>query len=201
MAASIYLSNLNPNQKWYANISALDSESHESVESADEAIIELYNNEANALARTNRVAHGVFNFGLAVRVTLIDDGEAPEIEYYNTEDTWHLRVNFLATDDDCIRVFGPLTELDDVIDPLLVTDEMCEARAQLEVDKGTNLKITRELALATHIQDLEVDDKRNLTDNMRNLDQQVRVDGIRIHGDKDSLRDVVTVVEFERLER
>jgi hypothetical protein len=204
MAASIYLSNLNPNQKWFANISALDSESHAGGESADEAIVELYNTQAEAEARTGRVAYGLFNFGTAVRVTLVNDTEDPDIGLFNSQDAWHLRVTFNEGDADSIREFGPMTDLDDVIDSLLVTDTMCEARAKLEVDKATHLKVTRELSLATHIQELEclpTGDKRNLTDNMRDLNQQVRVDGVRIHGDKDLLRDTLTVVEFEDLER
>jgi hypothetical protein len=205
MAADIYLTNLNPNQKWFANISALDSESFaESYDSVDEAIIELYNTEANALARTNRVAHGVFNFGTAVRVILVNDYEDPDIELFNLQNSWHLRVTFNVGDDDAIIEFGPMTDIDDVIDSLLVTDVMCEDRARLEIDRATHLKITRQIPLATHIQELEclpTGDKRNLKDNMRNLDQQVRVDEIKIHGDKNSLTDILTVVEFEDLER
>lgn len=204
MAASIYLTNLNPNQKWFANISALDSESHAGGESADEAIIELYNTRAYAEARTHRVAYGLFNFGTAVRVILVNDSEDPDIELFNTQDDWYLRVTFNEGDADAIREFGPMTDKDDIINPLLVTDAMCKDRAQLEIDKSTHLKITRQLSLATHIQELEclpTGDKRNLTDNMRNLDQQVRVDEIRIQGDKDSLRDTLTVVEFENIKR
>jgi len=203
MAASIYISNLDPNQKWFARLSAITSE-ESIVDSNDDVLIELFNSQSDAEASINRVAYGSFSFGAAVRATLTDDSEEPEIGLFNPNDTWHLRVTFTEGDEDTIREFGPMTDLDEVIDPLLVTDVMCDARAKLEVDKATHLKTTRALALATHIQELEclpTGDKRNLTDNMRGLDQQVRVDEIRIHGDRNSLLNTLTVVEFKDLER
>jgi len=203
MAADIYISNLDPNQRWFAKLSAITSE-ESIVDSADEVLVELFNSQSDAEAGINRVAHGSLSFGTAIRVTLTDDPEEPEIGLFNPNDTWHLRVTFTEGDGDAIIEFGPMTDLDEVIDPLLVTDVMCEARAKLEVDSATNMTITRQLSIATHIQELEclpTGDKRNLTDNMRGINQQVRIDKIEIHGDKDSLRDILTTVEFKGLNR
>jgi hypothetical protein len=187
MPADVVLSNLNPNQKWYAKIS----------DAGASGLVELFNTEADAEAGANRVAYASFEFGTAVEVILINNTEDPEIDYFNSYSAWHLKVTFADGDSTAIIPFGPDTILPEIIDPLLVTDQSCEDRAKREIDGHTKIKISRTLTLGTHIQGLEVGDKRKLTDNIRGLDQQVRVDDIVIQGNEKSLIDIVTVTEFE----
>ena len=187
MSADIILSNITPNQKWFAKLS----------DAGADGLVELFNSEAAAEAGSNRVAYGSFDFGTAVAVVLTDDTEDPEIGYFNSYSAWHLTVTLLNGDSTTIIPFGPDTILPEIIDPLLVTDQACGDRAKLEIDKHTHIKISRTLTLGTHIQNLEVNDKRRLRDIARGLDQQVRVDDIKIMGDEKSLTDIITVTEFE----
>ncbi|MBN1254011.1 MAG: hypothetical protein JXA50_01890 [Deltaproteobacteria bacterium] len=191
MAADIYLSNLNPNQKWFAKLS----------DAGDNALVELFNSQADAEAGTSRVAYGSFAFGTEIEVVLTNDTEEPDIEFAKDQDSWHLKATFLDGDPTKIVRFGPITDLSEVIDPLLTTDQACQDRARLEMDRHTKIEVSSTLSLGTHIQGLEADDKRKLTDNMRGLDQQVRVDDIQIMIDKDSIKDIITVTEFEEVKR
>jgi hypothetical protein len=191
MSADVYLSNLNPNQKWFAKLS----------DAGDDALIELFNTQADAEAGDNRVAYGSFAFGTGVEVVLTNDTEDPEIGLFNAYDAWHLKGTFLDGDPTVIVEFGPITELPEIIDPLLTTKQACDDRAKLEIDRHTHAEISRILTLGTHIQGLEADNKRKLTDNMRGLNQQVRVDDIQIMMDKDSIIDTITVTEYEDASR
>lgn len=187
MSADIILSNIIPNQNWYAKLS----------DAGADGLIELFNTAAYAQAGTHRVAYASFEFGTSVEVVLINDAEDPEIDYFNSYSAWHLIVTLLNGDSTSIIPFGPDTILPEIIDPLLVTDQAREDRAKLEIDKHTKIKISRTVTLGTHIQGLEVNDKRKLVDPARGLNQQVRVDDIRIVMEKDSVTDIITVTEYE----
>lgn len=195
MSADIVLSNITPNQKWFAKLS----------DAGDDALAELFNTLAHAEAGTNRVAYGSFAFGTKIVVVLTNDTEDPEIGYFNLFSTWHLKATFLDGDPMTIIEFGPDTILPAIIDPLLVTSQACEDRALLEIGRHTMIEISHILNLGTHMQDLEIDNKRKLTDNMRGLNQQVRVDDfqllIQIQDKKVSITDILTVTEFKDAKR
>jgi hypothetical protein len=198
MAASIYNLNLDPNIRWYIWLGPSD-ESGES--SGAQGLIEFYESEDDLNNRVNRVAYGLFDYGEEVEIILTQDAMTPEISIHNDQEEFHCIATLLDGDDAETFQVGPYTDKDDVIDPLLVSPQAIQDRAQLEIDKGTHTAIRRTVTLATHIQGLEIGDIITLQDNMRGLDQTVRVDRIEIRGDKDSLTDVVEMVEFEELTR
>lgn len=191
MAGDIVLSNLDPNQIWYAKIS----------DQGANALIELFNSAADANAGTNRVAYASFDFGVAVEVTLTNDTTEPDIELFCSDDEWHLMVTMQSGDDTIIIQFGPFTDKPEILDPLLASSQARIDRARREIDAGTHIEISRVISLNTHIQGLEPGDTRKLKDNARGLDQSVRIDEITITGDKDSLKTVLKTVEYDDVTR
>lgn len=163
--------------------------------------MEFFTTKADRDAGTNRVAYGVFAFGAAVEVVLVQDAETPVISLFNDQETWHCIVTLLEEDPQAVFAIGPFTDKQEVIDPLLVSAQARLDRALREIDEGTHIKINRDLTPGVHFQGLEVGNTRKLQDNMRGLNQSVRIESITIHGDKDSLIDTIRTVEFKDVTR
>ena len=191
MSADIVSLNLNPNIQWWIKIGP----------DAGQGLVEFFTTKADRDAGTNRVAYGVFDFGSAVEVTLTQDAETPEISFFNDYHAFHCIVTLLEGDGAYICRRGPYTDKPEVIDPLLISAQARLDRATREIDEGTHAAIYRDLTLGVHIQGLEVGDTRKLQDNMRGLNQSVRIEKITIHGDKDSLIDTIRTVEFKDVKR
>jgi hypothetical protein len=198
MTASIYSGNIAPNQRYFVKIGP----------DAGAGLVELFNLQADAEGDVSRVAYGTFAFGYAQEVILTNDTEDPEIALFTDQDAWHLRVTLLEGDPEAIIRYGPVTDRGEILDPLLVDPQPLLDRGTYEVDEGTHAKIERTITLGTHIQELECIppvDKRKLTDNMRGLNQQVRVDDIQIKGGiqdkKVYLIDIIQANEFKDVKR
>jgi len=191
VAAAIISLNLSPNLQWWIKLGP----------SGGQGLVEFFTTKADRDAGTNRVAYGVFDFGAAVEVMLTQDAETPAISLFNDQETWHCICTLLAEDEEAIFAIGPFTDKWEVIDPLLVSAQARLDRAMREIDEGTHTKINRDLTLGVHIQGLEVGNTVKLQDNMRGLDQSVRIESITIHGDKDSLTDNLRITEFKDVKR
>ncbi len=195
MTAQIVSLNLNPNIKWWIKLGP----------SGGQGLVEFFTTEADAEAGTNRVAYGTFAFGTEVEVTLTQDAETPVISLFNSLEPWHCIVTLLEGDEACLGRRGPYTDKPEVLDPLLASSQARLDRATREIDEGTHIAIYRDLALGVHTQGLEVGDARKLQDNMRGLDQSVRIESITIHGEinenKMVLVDTVRTVEFKDVKR
>ena len=191
MAANINSLNLNPNIQWWIKVGP----------SGGQGLVEFFTTKADRDAGTNRIAYGTFAFGTTVEVVLTQDAETPVISIFNDYQTGHCIVTLLAEDPPAVFAIGPFTDKWEVIDPLLVSAQARLDRATREIDEGTHTKVYRDLTLGVHIQGLEIGDKRKLQDNMRDLDQSVRIESINIHGDKDSLVDTIRTVEFKDVKR
>lgn len=191
MAAKVDDLNVNPNQAWYIKIS----------DAGTQGLVEFFNSEADAEAGINRVAYGYFDFGYAVEVELTNDTADPEIEIFNDYLDYHIKVTLYDGDPTKIFREGPLTDLTEVSDPLLISSQAILDRARREIDEHTHTKIIRDVSLATHLPQRDPGDVIRLRDPMRGLDQLVRIEDITTMGTKDSLLDAIRTVEFKDVKR
>ena len=193
--------NLLPNQRFFVQLS----------DNGDGIDTDIFNTKADIDAFINRVAFGTSSFGVDVQVTVEADSTEPSsgdgISKFNTSLSYDLKVNGALGD--TLKKFqvGPFTDLDPIEDALLVTEAMIEARATLELNKGTHSAFRRTLQLDKHYEDLEEADIVSLTITKRGLVAEPnRIDlvSIEVAQNEDgefNMFDVIDVTVFEDVVR
>ena len=155
--------NLLPNQRFFVQL----SDNGEDIE------IDIFNTKADLDAFTNRVAFGTTNFGVDVEATVEEDSTEPSsgdaISKFNTNLAYDLKVTGALADPLKKFQVGPFTDLNPIEDALLLSEAMIEARATLELNKGTHSAFRRNLRLDKHYEDLEEGDIVSLTITKRGL--------------------------------
>lgn len=196
MAFEIVDWNLLPNQRFFVKLS----------DAGTQMDVDIYNTKADIDAGTNRVAFATVSFAVGVEVSITADSTDPSsgeaLAKFNTDLSYDLKVT--GIDGDTTKKFqvGPFTDMPPVEDALLVTEAMIEARATLEINRGTHTKLTRTLNLDSHYPDLQEGDIIELSSTKRGLSSvRSRVDEITIKAEIDENKvvtffDVVDVVEF-----
>lgn len=196
--------NLNPNQRFFVRMR---------VEAIDETTVEIdvFNTKADLDADINRVAFAAPGFGTDVGILLTEDSTLPSsgdaISKFNTDLSYHLKFTGLREDTEKKFQIGPFTDLPPVEDALLVTEAMVQARATLELNRGTHSAFHRTLRLDKHYEALNEGDIVEITSTKRGLvDEPNRIDDISIEvsvnedGELNML-DVIDVTVFEDVVR
>ena len=193
--------NLLPNQRFFVQLS-------------DNGLgidVDIFNTKADLDAFINRVAFGSTVFGTDVEVTVEADSTEPssgeDISKFNVKLSYDLKVNGELLD--TLKKFqvGPFTDLDPIEDALLVTEAMIQARATLELNKGTHSAFRRGLRLDKHYEDLEEGDIVSLTITKRGLVAEPnRIDELSIEVAQNddgefNMFDVIDVTVFEDVVR
>ena len=167
--------NILPNQRFFVKLS----------DGGTQMQIDIYNTQADMDASTNRVASATVNFGTDIEATITADSTPPSsgesLAKFNTDLSYDLKAT--GIDGDTTKKFqvGPFTDLSPIEDPLLVTEAMIQARATLEINKGTHAKLSRALRLDTHYPALNERDIVTVSSTNRGLSTvRHRVDNIRI---------------------
>jgi len=187
--------NINPNQKWFVKLS----------DAGTTALIELFNTLADAQAGTNRVAFANVAFGVDVKVLLAADTTPPSfgtLAKFNIQLDYHLKIT--GVDGDATKRFaiGPFTDLPPVEDPLMLSEAVILARANLEINRGTHSILARALSLDSHYPALNGGDIVTLSSTRRGLVAvRNRIESItitaRIDESKElTFNDSLEVVEF-----
>ncbi len=193
--------NLLPNQRFFVQLS----------DNGDDIDIDIFNTKADLDGFTNRVAFGTAVFGFEIEATVEADSTEPSsgeaISKFNTNLSYDLKVNGALTDPTKKFQVGPFTDLDPIEDALLVTEAMIEARATLELNKGTHSAFRRVLRLDKHYEGLEEGDIVSLTITKRGLVAEPnRIDEISIEVAQNddgefNMFDVIDVTVFEDVVR
>lgn len=197
MAFEIIDWNLLPNQRFFVRLE----------DSTNQVAIDIFNTKADLDADSNRVAFAVVNYGLGRLVTVTADTTEPSsgdpIAKFNTDLDYDLIID--SADGDTLKKFqvGPFTDLPPIEDALLVTEQMIQARATLEINRGTHSATMRNLRLDKHFEDLNEGDIVSLSSTKRGVASELnRIDDISIEvqigadGEADFF-DVVQVIVFE----
>jgi hypothetical protein len=145
MAFDILDFNVDPNQRWYVKISDVGTLMR----------VEIYNTKADMDGAVNRVASADVAFGASVQVVdLIADTTAPSegepLAKFNTALGYWLIL--AGTDGDATKKFviGPFTDLPAVQDALMLTEQMIQDRATVEINRGMHSTIVRNFRLGGH---------------------------------------------------
>lgn len=196
MAFEITDWNLLPNQRFFVKLSDAGSQMQ----------IDLYNTQADIDADTNKVGTATVAFGTGVEAEITagstDPSSGDALAKFNTSLSYDLKAT--GVDGDTTKKFqvGPFTDMAPVEDALLVTEAMIQARATLEINRGTHSKISRTLNLDSHYPALDEGDIVTVSSTKRGLTTvRNRVDGILIRAEIDengvfSFEDTLEVVEF-----
>lgn len=197
MAFDVTDFNLNPNQPWFIQISDIGSV----------ALVEVFNTKADMDASTNRVA---FNnsviFGTDIEVELTEDTTEPllaeAIGKFNSSLDYHMKVSGTNGDPTIKFEIGPFTDLEPIEDAMLLTEQMIQDRATLELNRATHTALRRSINLKSHFPDLDESDIITLSSTKRGLvSVRNRIDSLTISASIDSSRrvdfaDRIEVVEF-----
>lgn len=207
MAFDIRDINLDPNQRWFIRMEDTSPNG-----STPTLTIGVFNTLADAQAETARVAFSAGNdFGSSVDILLTADATEPafggEIARFNTELTYHLIVR--STLNDSLKIFqiGPFTELPTIEDALMVTEQMIQDRAILELNLGTHTAVRRVVQLSEHVPTLNEGDIVTYESSRRSLaavKQQVIGVVLRIRQNEDSsvdFHDELELVEWQDFSR
>ena len=155
--------NLTPNQRFFVKLS----------DGGSQIQIDIYNTQADMDASANRVASATVSFGTDVEVIITPDSTEPSsgeaLAKVNTDLSYDLKAT--GADGDPTKKFqiGPFTDMPPIEDALLVTEAMIQARATLEINKGTHSKLSRTLQLDSHYPDLVEGDIVSLSSTKRGL--------------------------------
>ena len=193
--------NLLPNQRFFVKLSDAGSQMQ----------VDIYNTQADIDADTNKVGTATVAFGADREVTITagstDPSSGDPLAKFNTDLTYDLKAT--GSDGDTTKKFqvGPFTDMPPVEDALLVTEAMIQARATLEINRGTHSKLTRTLLLDSHYPALGEGDIVSLSSTKRGLSGvRTRIDNFTLNVAIDSngivdFFDTIDVVEFKDVVR
>ncbi len=175
--------NTNPNQRFFVRM----RDAGTNVE------IDIFNTKADLDSDINRVAFAVMPYGVNLGVPLTADTTEPSsgepISFFNTDLSYHLKATGLLADTEVKLQIGPFTDLPPIEDALLVTEAMIQARATLELNRGTHSAFHRSLRLDKHYEDLNEGDIISLSSTKRGLvDEPNRIDDLSIEVNQNDQR-------------
>jgi hypothetical protein len=164
-------------------------------------LVEVFNTAADLIGGTNRVAYasGV-ETGANVQITLTNDSTLPVIRNRNIDALWHIQATLSFDNLPLNYELGPFFVIR-INDPLVSSGEMQEARANLEINRGSHAVVGKSCK-AEHdasrvvgdIVDLSVHGKSQEKNRLLKLEQRyVFNDG------KPTLFDILTLESYENL--
>lgn len=202
MALEVTDWNLLPNQRFFVRM-------EDKTGTID---IDIFNTKADLDAFVSRVGFATgLPYGTNIFATITADTTEPSsgdaLSRFNPDQTFDLKYTGLFGDSLKKFQIGPFTDLPPVEDALLVTEAMVQARAILEINRGTHSSFNRELRLDKHYEALEEGDIISLSSTKRGLvSEPNRIDTLSIEvaiGEDGELNmfDVIDVTVFEDVVR
>jgi len=191
--------NLNPNQVWFVKITDAGGGLTD---------VEVFNTKADMDASTNRVAFALGQTLMdMLNLDLTQDSTPPllaaTISKFNPSLDFHFIITeFAGPSPDKKFKVGPFTDLKPVEDAMLLTEQMIDDRATLEINRGTHSALMRRINLKSHFPALEEGDIISLSSTKRGLvSVKNRIDSVSIDASIDNtgrirFLDAIEVVEF-----
>ena len=193
MALAIQNWNIAENMKWFVRME--DSGSGVSVE--------LYLTQADAEAQANLQASGESSgYGSALEVTLTnEEGASTPVSLFLGEYSWHLLVAGASGDGVKIFQIKEFVDMDEISHPIYRTSDLVQARAAAEINARTHAAIIRNIALGTHLPDIEVGEIAGVNSARRGMNDLGQVHEHQIIGTPESLISEVEVRKYLELKR
>lgn len=189
--------NVDPNQRWYVKLADIGSQMR----------VELFNTQADAQGAVNRVANADIAFGVSAKALLTLDAVQPAygtpLVKFNISLDYHLIAAGLDGDASKIFAIGPFNDLASIEDPLMLTEAMIQARATLEINRGTHSRLFRSLSLDAHYPALNEGDIITYSSTKRGIVAvRNRIESVIIQASIDDQRvfefsDAIDVIEFK----
>lgn len=146
MAFSIDSWNINPNRAWFVRLS----------DGGSGIAAGLYLSAEDAQAQTSRQAHGITaGYGAELGLTLSNDtGAAFPVSLFQ-DYPWHIKVSGASGDTGKIFKVKEFVDLDEIDHPIFRNAALTPLRAAAEIDAHTHALIRKEIALGSHLPELE----------------------------------------------
>ena len=136
--------NISPEQRFFIKLSDIGTQMR----------VRLHNTLADAQGDANIVGTADADFGTDVKIVLTAGAAMPSsgdpLAKFNPALDYHLKVTGADGDATVIQAIGPFTDLAPIEDPLMLTEQVIQDRAQVEVNRGTHLSVIRRLQLSDH---------------------------------------------------
>ncbi len=191
MAFKIAEWNLDPNRHWYVRLS-----------DSGNVKVELYKTQSDAQSQVNLVASGEssgYGSELPVELTMDENG-SPEIDFFNSSLSYHLKVSGQSGDTAKIFHIKPFVDLPDISHSIYRSEDLIRRRAILEINKGTHYSLVRTLEMP-HNAALDEGTVMKIVSSRRNLDVLATITEYRVIGTVNSLIDSIEAVQYEDLVR
>ena len=182
--------NLNPNQHWYVKIS----------DAGSDALVKLFNTEADASGDLNLVASGNVAFGTNSELVLImEENGDPEISYFNSLLTYHLLISGADSDPTITYHIAPFVDLPEIDNSIYRDSGLILKKATYEINAHTHMSKNRTVVIVNHEPALSVGNVCTIDSVRRGINTKTFIENIIIEGTKDSLVNQIETVEYTDL--
>lgn len=183
--------NVSPNQTWYLAINGSSAY--------------LYDNQADMLADTNRIAIATIGSDLIGVFVYDDEYDTEIVPFYYQDVPYHFTVSETVA---AFRYYSikPYTDLDEIRHPIYNNSNIVMSRGEAELNLHTYTVLNRELVLGTHIPTMEVGEVVTFESVRRNMEEMSQILSMSINGElnKDgtaSLTNTIQVANYRELLR
>ena len=187
--------NINPNRVWFVRL----------ADAGSTISVELYLTQADAEAQTNLRASGyTTGFGSDLPVTLNIEPTTSVFVSFFQDYSWHLKVSGSDADPTVIFQVKEFVDLDEISHPIYRNTDLITTRATAEIDTHTHAVIRKEIALGSHIPDIEPGDIVRINSTRRGKDELLQVTEHRIAAeisDETTLTSTLSVTGYLALKR
>jgi hypothetical protein len=143
------------------------------------------------------VASGTCSYGGASPLTLTQNsGELPEVEFFNSDLPWHLKISGLSGDVEKIFQVKPFTDLPEINNNIYKSIDLIQRKALNEINKHTHTSRIREVTIAKNISGLRSGKVLHIQSDRRGIDGLSIITQATITGNKDSLINQIEAVEY-----
>ena len=178
--------NVYPNQLWYVKLIG---------DSGSGMVVQLFETEADLTAGTNITASGIVDADTLEVV--LSDSLSVDMEFYYEDYTAHLTVSKLLTGT-ATRSFKlkPLTDISEIDHAIYNNSNISISRGEAELDLHTYAILRREIALGSHLPELECGEFVELNSVRRNKLEKSQVLSMTIAGSAsdDGTSELITTI-------
>lgn len=193
MSLSIVNWNIDENRVWYVRLS----------DTGSAVSVDLYLTQADAQAQENLQASGEssgYGTGMEVMLENETDADVP-VSVFQEEYAWHLTVS--GQNGDAAKIFKikEFVEMDEISHSIYRNSALISARATEEINAHTHAAIIRDIALGTHLPEIEPGQIMGINSARRGIDDLSQVAEHMITGTQNSLVSSFEARKYMELKR
>lgn len=188
--------NINENVIWYVRM----------ADTGADISVKLFRTQAGAEANDSSYdSYATVAYGSDVEVALEPNTDVSDVELFQTDLDWHLRVSGQNGDSIVVYKVGVFTDLPEIRDPIYANEDLILSRATAEINEHTHMKFPRTLGIPDHLESVSVGDVIQLTSTRRNKTEKSQVMskeiGYSVTSNEVSLRTTLVTASYLAMRR